>query len=182
MDNKKRLKNSDIAAMAMAAAVLCISAYISIPLPGGVPLTLLNFTAMAISLSFPARQPFLIILTWLLLGAAGLPVLNGGGAGVGCLFGPNGGYYWAFLAVSIFAPALRPKKYSKTAYIALALFMAVFIDLVGSVWIMAASGVTPGAALGAGFMPFILPDALKAAAAALLAPKLAKLRRTAAGG
>ncbi len=64
--------------IALMAAVLCVSAYISIPLPNGSHITALNFIVMLVALVFSIRESFLINLIWFLLGLLGLPVLIGG--------------------------------------------------------------------------------------------------------
>ena len=60
--------------IALMAAVLCVSAYISIPLPNGSHITALNFIVMLVALVFSIRESFLINLIWFLLGLLGLPV------------------------------------------------------------------------------------------------------------
>ena len=48
--------------IALMAAVLCVSAYISIPLPNGSHITALNFIVMLVALVFSIRESFLINL------------------------------------------------------------------------------------------------------------------------
>ena len=59
--------------MSLFAAIMCVSAYISIPLPAG-HLTLQNFTALLIAFIFPFQQSVIILCIWALLGIAGIPV------------------------------------------------------------------------------------------------------------
>ena len=83
--NKTGFTTKSITMMALFAAILCISAYISIPLPipGSPHITLLNFVIIVIALLFPLSQSFITILVWMALGAIGLPVFIGGGSGIG---------------------------------------------------------------------------------------------------
>lgn len=85
--NKTGFTTKSITMMALFAAILCISAYISIPLPipGSPHITLLNFVIIVIALLFPLSQSFITILVWMALGAIGLPVFIGGGSGIGYL-------------------------------------------------------------------------------------------------
>ena len=73
--NKTGFTTKSITMMALFAAILCISAYISIPLPipGSPHITLLNFVIIVIALLFPLSQSFITILVWMALGAIGLP-------------------------------------------------------------------------------------------------------------
>jgi hypothetical protein len=85
MDTKTKSKFStySIVMMALFAAILCVSAYISIPLPNGTHITLLNFVITLIALVFPLAESFFIGLIWMLLGLVGVPVFVGGQAGPG---------------------------------------------------------------------------------------------------
>ena len=157
---------------AMFTALLCISAYISIPLPNGLHITLLNFVVILISLSFPIKQSVLIMVAWLLLGIAGIPVFAGGNAGIGYILAPYGGYNIAFIITSALTPILCHKKYNRTHYTIVAVFSVILIDAIGSFWIMAMSGVGFKSAFAAGFMPFIVLDLLKAFVAAQIVPKI----------
>ena len=62
--NKTGFTTKSITMMALFAAILCISAYISIPLPipGSPHITLLNFVIIVIALLFPLSQSFITIL------------------------------------------------------------------------------------------------------------------------
>ena len=80
---KTSFEAKSLVILALFAALLCVSAYISIPLPNGSHITALNFVVTIIALVFPLQQSLLISLVWLLLGAVGVPVFIGGGAGVG---------------------------------------------------------------------------------------------------
>ena len=67
MDTKTKSKFStySIVMMALFAAILCVSAYISIPLPNGTHITLLNFVITLIALVFPLAESFFIGLIWM---------------------------------------------------------------------------------------------------------------------
>ena len=62
--------------MAVFAAILCVSAYLSIPtpLPNAAHITLLNFMIMLIALVFEVRDSTIIVALWMILGAVGVPV------------------------------------------------------------------------------------------------------------
>ena len=61
---KPAFTTQSLVMMAIFAAILCISAYISIPIPvpGAPHITLLNFVILLIALLFPLQQSFFIIL------------------------------------------------------------------------------------------------------------------------
>ena len=68
-NTQKKITTKKLVTMAMFAAILCISAYISIPLPlpGAPHITMLNFVILLIALLFSSGESFLIIRLWLIL-------------------------------------------------------------------------------------------------------------------
>lgn len=171
----KTISTRSLVIMAMFAAVLCVSAYISIPLPNGSHITALNFIVTVIALVFPLEQSALILIIWTLLGLVGVPVFIGGNAGAGYLFGPLGGFSFAFILIAILVPLVRGQKYNRIMYTIVAIASAVLVDLVGSLWLMFAADMTLKAALLAGFAPFIVLDIVKAVIAAQIAPQFKKI-------
>ena len=132
----KKFTTQRLALMAMFAAILCISAYISVPLPlTGYHVTFLNFVITLIALVFPLEQSLLISIVWLLLGAVGVPVFIGGNAGIGYLMGPLGGYTFSFILVAILVPLLRGAKYNRIRFTIVSVASVVFVDLFGMVWL-----------------------------------------------
>ena len=171
----KTISTRSLVIMAMFAAVLCVSAYISIPLPNGSHITALNFIVTIIALIFPLEQSALILIIWTLLGLVGVPVFIGGNAGAGYLFGPLGGFSFAFILIAILVPLIRGQKYNRIIYTIVAIASAFLVDLVGSLWLMVAADMTLKAALLAGFAPFIVLDIVKAVIAAQIAPQFKKI-------
>jgi biotin transport system substrate-specific component len=168
---KQKISTQNLVKMAMFTALLCVSAYISIPLPTtGMNVTLLNFMITLISLLFPLEQSLLIIVVWMLLGAVGIPVFIGGSAGIGYLFGPLGGYTLTFLLVALLVPLFRGKKYNRIRYTITALFSVIMVDLLGMVWLKVMNGMPWKTAWIAGFFSFIALDLVKAVIAAQIVP------------
>ena len=164
--NKTTFTTQNLVLMALFAAVLCVSAYISIPLPNGSHITALNFVVTLIGLVFAVEQSFFISLVWLLLGAVGVPVFIGG---------QYGGYSFAFVIIAIVLPTVCKRTYSRIYFTIAAIVSAVFVDLFGTLWIMIIGGINFKAAFIAGFVPFIALDTVKAIVAAFIAPSFRKI-------
>lgn len=169
-----KLSTRCLVIMSMFAAVLCVSAYISIPLPNGTHITALTMIVTIIVLTFPVRQSFSIILVWLLIGIAGVPVFVGGVSGIGYITGPYGGYNIGFLIISILAPLICTGRNNKLYLAAVAILCAVFDDFTGTFWTMAVSKISFKTAFITGFVPFIVLDIIKALLAVQLVPQLRK--------
>lgn len=169
---KNQFSTKSLVTMALFAALLCVSAYISIPLPNGSHLTLLNFVVLLIAFLFPVGQSALIISAWLLLGAIGVPVFISGASGIGYLFGGWGGYNLAFLVVAIIVPLVRGREYRRISYTILAIAAALAINVLGAAWLMLITHISVGQAFIMGVLPFLPLDFVKAVALAQIVPQL----------
>ena len=177
---KKFFNDKSIALMAMFAAVLAVSAYISIPLPfpGAPHLTLQNFMILLIAMLFPWQQSLLIILVWMLLGIVGVPVFIGGKSSIGYLLNPWGGYTLFFLLVAIVLPLIRGKKYNRIRYTIICVLGALIIDFLGMLYLhfYLGSGYTEWSlALSVGFLAFLPLDLVKAVVVAQIIPAFKKI-------
>ncbi len=186
MNNKEKMNNKEyeitevkqLVRMALFAAILSVSAYISVPLPlpGAPHITMQNFMVILIALLFPSMEAFTVILVWLLLGAVGLPVFIGGKAGLSYLLMPYGGYTAVFPLVGLLLPMIRGREYSRIRFTLAAILGAVLIDLIGMLRLMQATNLDLSAGLLTGFIPFIPLDLLKCVLAAQLVPAFNRLR------
>lgn len=62
---------------AMCAAITCVLAPLSIPMPSGVPISLATFSVMLAGVLLGAKYGTVSQLIYLILGAVGLPVFAG---------------------------------------------------------------------------------------------------------
>lgn len=172
MNKEQRLTTKRLVICALFAALLSISAYLSIPtmLPMAPKITMMNFMVFLIALLFPLKESFLIGIVWFLLGAVGLPVFIGGGAGVGYLVAPYGAYTWAFLIVFLVLPIIRGKNYSRLWFTICGIIGVVIIDFVGMLWLIHMTGYDIKTGFLTGFLPFIPLDLVKAIVAAQVIP------------
>ena len=159
------------------AAILCISAYLSIPtpLPMAPKITMMNFVVFLIALLFPVIESFLIGLVWFLLGVVGLPVFIGGGSGIGYLIAPYGAYTWAFPIVLVILPLIRGKRYNRIWYTVCAIIGVLIIDFVGMFYLKATMNYDLKTAFLTGFVPFIPLDLLKAVVVAQIIPAFKRI-------
>jgi biotin transport system substrate-specific component len=165
---------------ALLAALLAASALLAVPL-GPVPLTLQVLVVVLAALLLTPGQAALAVGVYLLEGAIGLPVFSGMRGGLSVLAGPTGGYLWGFLGGALAGAWVR-KRLAAAGSSALAADAASAAVVIGIIY---ALGVTQlalvahlgaGAALLAGAVPFILPDAAKAAAAIAIASAVRQAR------
>ena len=164
---------------AIGAALIAVLAQISLPI-GPVPFTLQNFAIGLIATVFSPREAVLSVALYLLLGAIGLPVFAGGGAGFHILVGPSAGYLWFDL---VYAGLTSYLIHKNSGYIRI--FLAnllgdslVFVGGILSLHFLA--GMPFDKALAVGVLPFILPDLGKIIAISFIGrPLLERLKNIA---
>ena len=94
MNTKSRFNTLELTKMGLLTALICVSAYIVIPLPfSPASLTAQTLVVNLIALLLTPRQAAFTIIVYIFLGLTGLPVFSGGVGGPGKLFGPTGGIY-----------------------------------------------------------------------------------------
>lgn len=87
----------DITMAGMTAALLAVISQISLPMPSGVPITIQVFGVALIGSVLGPKLSFVSVLTYVLLGGAGLPIFSSFHGGLGVLAGVTGGYIWGWL-------------------------------------------------------------------------------------
>lgn len=159
------------------AALSGVLAQLLIPLPfTPVPITLQTLAPMLAGLLLGPRYGALSQVVYLALGLAGAPVFAGGQGGPGVLLGPSGGYLVGHVAGAWLTGRLAAGSWGRPLlrFVAAAVAGGIAaIYAVGVPWLAVVADLPAGAALAAGALPFLPGDIIKAAAAALLAQRLA---------
>jgi biotin transport system substrate-specific component len=154
------------------AVALAAASQVAIPIPGTpVPMTLQPLVVALAGLWLGPVAGALSMMLYLAAGAAGLPVFAPMGApGFARLFGPTGGYLWAYPAAALVAGLLtRSRRTFVFRALAAAAAIAV-IHIGGFVQLLALTG-SAERAIALGAAPFVLLDLLKVLAAAALSQK-----------
>lgn len=164
-------KTAEMTKMALMVAMNCVSAYIIIPLPFSLsPLALQTLIVNLTGYVLNAKQAFMTMLVYLLVGLAGVPVFTGGSAGPGKLFGPTGGYIIGFLVTAVFLAYFKGEKYNFKRYALLGCIIGIpLIYVFGVVQLKLITGMGWDKAIMTGALPFIPLDIVKCLAAAVIA-------------
>ena len=158
---------------AIGAALIAVLAQISLPI-GPVPFTLQNFAIGLIATVFRPREAVLSVALYLLLGAIGLPVFAGGGAGFHILIGPSAGYLWFDLLYAAITSYLIHSK-SSMIRIFLANLLGDSLVFVGGILGLHFLASMPfDKVLAVGVIPFIIPDLAKIIAISFIGKALLK--------
>lgn len=179
MGPKATLKYLMQAAM-VCALLIILGLFPGIPL-GIIPVAVVlqNLGVMLAGEILPARYGSLAVAVFLLLVALGLPFLSGGRGGMAIIAGPTGGYLVAW----VLAPALNawllhgiaaPAKPAWQEFLWATLFLVIFVDVVGSIWLTIQSHMPLAAALASNLL-FVPGDLLKLGFAVVIARRLRKV-------
>lgn len=171
----KKLTVRDLTMISLFTALICVSGYIRIDLPFGVPLTAQTLAVMLAGSVLAPRQAAFSLITYLLLGAAGAPIFAGGTAGLPIIMGKTGGYLIGFLVGAIVISLIRGKK-SGLISLGLANIIGgiVIVNLFGAIWLNYITGIGMVKTFMVGVLPYIPGDLFKAVIATVIANKLNK--------
>lgn len=162
-----RQRNQDLCYIALFVALTAVLSQISIPLPGGVPLTLQTFIIPLAGILIGAKRGTIAAIVYLLLGAVGAPVFANFSGGFGTILGPTGGFLLSFPLMAA-AAGLGAKQGGQAALLCGLVLGAVINYAVGTLWFVLMTGNTVQAALVACVLPFIPTAIIKIILADLL--------------
>ena len=171
---KEKWTARDLTATALMSVLICVCTWIAIP--GAVPFTLQTFAVFTAVELLGARRGFWAVASYLLMGAAGLPVFSGMAGGAGILLGQTGGYLWGFLLVPLLCRGVTALAgHGKPARITGMLLGMAACYAVGTAWfVFVNGGVGWGGALAVCVLPFLIPDAVKLVLAVAFSAALRK--------
>lgn len=161
---------------ALFTTMLTIGAWIIIPITMP-PYTMQSFVIYCALWLLKPYQSFSAIALYLLMGAIGLPVFAGFQGGFGILMGPTSGYLFGFLVMPLFM--LWNRHPSTAGNMIRAALGTLTCYAFGTLWYMlgyagfSLEGLTAAAVQCV--IPFILPDAIKLALAAVVSKRLSPL-------
>jgi len=161
---------SEIARVAMFAALIGLSALVTVPFIGPVPFTLQPLVVLLAGMILGPRLGPTSVLVYLLLGLVA-PVYAGGQAGIGVLIGPTGGYLVGFVvAASVTGLVARSGSPSLARFATAGLAGLVPVYVLGATWLALHLQIdSVWGVLAAGVLQFVPLDAVKALLAAGLA-------------
>lgn len=167
MEKSKMLRS--LAASAVFSALLCIASPFSLNI-GAIPISLATFFVYLSAVVLGMKMGYASVVTYILLGALGLPVFASFSAGAGILVGPTGGYIIGYIpcALIVGLASDKAKKLRFPALIAAMLIGTAVLYLFGTAWYIFLTGVGVKKAVLTCVVPFLAGDCVKIAAASLL--------------
>lgn len=171
-------KTRDIVYMSVFTAMISICSWISIPV--SIPFTLQTMGVFTTVGLLGGKRGTLTVLTYILLGAIGIPVFAGLTGGVSVLLGTTGGYIIGFLLSALLMWGIETIMGRNQIVLAFSMIAGLIVCYVfGTAWFMLIytqhSGVIGlSTVLGLCVIPFIIPDLIKIGVALFLTNRLKK--------
>ena len=170
----RRTRTRSMVAAALLTAVMAASGWVSIPIPGAVPLTLQIFGVVLAALLLAPQWAAASMAVYVLLGAVGVPIYAGGQGGLGVLLGPTGGYLTGFVLAAYLGALIRTRVAERRLHqlasdIAASAVVILVVYSVGWAQLAFVLHLAPLSAFVAGVAPFLVPDVIKAAVAIVIA-------------
>ena len=162
---KKKMSVKELTYMAMCVALTAICSWITIP--ATVPFTLQTFAVALTLFLLGGKRGTIAIVTYVLLGAVGVPVFAGLSGGLGALLGATGGYIVGFIFMGliywVMTAFLGEKYYVKIIASVIGLAICYLFGTIWFVNIYSSSNEAIGFATGIAWCvtPYIIPDIIK---------------------
>ncbi|NWG07816.1 MAG: biotin transporter BioY [Chloroflexi bacterium] len=141
-----------------------------------VPITGQTFGVLLIGAALGSKRGAASLMLYLAEGAFGLPFFAGGVSGFGILTGATAGYLVGFIVAAYVIGLLAERGLERSVRTSMLPFLVgtVIIYAFGVAWLSVVLGGI-GKAIAAGVLPFLIGDAVKLLAAALVLPIAWKL-------
>jgi biotin transport system substrate-specific component len=169
----------DVIVIVLGALLVAALAQVKIALPfTPVPLTGQTFAVLLVGATLGSKRGAASMALYIALGAFGLPVFAGGASGLAYLSGATLGYLIGFVMAAYVVGLLAERGLERNVRTSIIPFLVgtVIIYVCGAAWLTVVLG-SFRKALAAGLLPFLIGDALKLVAAALVLPAAWKFVR-----
>lgn len=169
-----RMKTRHLVLCALFAALTAVLSQIAIPI-GPVPINLATFAVFLAGAMLGPKLGAISLGVWLMLGLCGVPVFTMFRSGPAALFSVTGGYIIGYIAAAFLVGLITVKwnpenRLYRYPVAMIAGMLAYFV--IGTTWYMVLTGAALMNALASCVVPFLPGDALKIAAASILAHRL----------
>ena len=152
----------DMCLIGMFVAIIAIMAQVSIPLPGGVPLTLQTFAIALAGFVLGSKNGLIAAIIYIMLGAVGAPVFSHFGGGLPHIIGPTGGFIMSFPVIAYFAGIAANKKSTPLQVLWLSCGIAIN-HLCGMLYFSFVTSLPLTTAFTAAVLPFLPIDLVRMA-------------------
>lgn len=167
----KKIKTKQISLCAIFTAIIAASAWIAIPTPFLVNLTLQTFAVSLAAFCLGAKWGVAAVVAYIIIGSTGMPVFSAFTGGFGVLFGVSGGFLWGFIITALLC-GLSKNINKKALQVLMILLSVLACHLIGVIQFCAVSGNTVLAGFLTASLPFFVKDLILVFLARFVASKI----------
>ena len=153
----------------MLTALTALLSLISIPMPSAVPVSLQCFAIALCGYFAGSIMGTVSLITYIAIGAVGLPVFAGFRGGFAVLLGPTGGFIIGFIPLCLlcggFGVEIKEKRYRHIIKIGMGLVGLILCHLCGVIYFMLITQTNTTTALLTASIPYIIKDVICVVAA-----------------
>ena len=170
----------EIAYIALSVALITVCAWISIPI-AQIPVTLQTLAVALVGGLLGWKRGTASVFVYILMGLIGIPVFAGFRA-TEALFSATGGYIFGFLFTALIPGLFKiiplKRSWARTGMLYAAMILGIAVlYFFGTVWFIFIFKCSVGYALAMCVVPYIVPDLVKTAIAAVLSVRLERYIR-----
>ena len=170
-NKKTTIKTVQIVMCALFAAIIAVSAQVTLPLPTQVPITLHTFGVALCAAVGGSLTGTVSTAVYVLLGAVGVPVFASMRGGFDVLLGPTGGFLFGFIVMAFFCGIKAKHLWSRTGFSLIGLAVCYLCGAVQYALLMQKDMIT---SITLVVLPFMLKDVLSIIAAQYMAIPIRK--------
>ncbi|ONI45193.1 BioY family protein [Candidatus Epulonipiscium fishelsonii] len=170
------MKTRDLTICALFAAIIAVLAQISIPFPGGVPLTMQTLAVALCGIILGPKLGGISVLIYVCLGAIGLPVFSNLSGGLQSIVGSTGGFIISFPIMAYVIGKISENKKNKLIVFGSLILASVINYTLGTIQFSLVTGNSIIMAITYCVAPFIITDLIKAVIATIVGTSLVNLK------
>lgn len=171
-------RTRDVALVVGGVLGMALMAQVAVPVPGSpVPITGQTLGLVLVAAALGPVRAVSVMGVYILAALVGLPFYSEASGGYEAVVGATGGYVVGFVPAAYLVGLAARHGADRRFLRALPLFVAgqLVVFAVGVPWLALTTGMSASEALAAGFVPFLLGGAVKAAVAGAVLPGLWRL-------
>lgn len=157
------LTTKEITLVAIFPALMAATAWISIPIGIGAPITLQTMFVMMAGLLLGKKLGTISILVYVILGAIGLPIFAGFQGGFGVILGPTGGFIISFILMAYFIGFMKNVKIINNEIINISVILVIanlIVYMIGGAYMGFVLNISLSSTVAI-LVPYIFGDILK---------------------
>ncbi len=155
----------------ISLAIIIAASYASFTIPitdTGIPFTLQSLAVFVVAAFLNYKESIICLVSYLVLGAIGLPVFADGSSGVAKLIGASGGFLFGFLIAGVFISYVRTRIDEDDLLRLMSLMIVATVILFACGLLQLAIKLDMGKAIEYGLLPFWKMGLIKAVLAAII--------------